>query len=321
MPETRRSNPERRGPALEVTALILSVSSGALFLLIVFSVRLLSGWTASPVTGDMEPGPAVAVLLILLLCLLSILVALVLAAVSLLRPRRGWPLAAVGWMVGASVLWYATAQSVFWTPLESAGEPVQIEESALPPEEAPGMTRVEPGAMMEEGGPAGPPGAILTSDRRDAMGFEGTFCWAPERASNCVEDAGIPLPPEQEAIAVERGKAADLVFMNGANPPLTGAAAYPLGQEAKTVPTMMGIRYLVPDGGKRALEKEELGLRRGGETTEVVAGVPAGEYVFQVSARPPEGVDSWVAANYHFRVLVLPAERAAAGAANRPDEK
>ena len=38
----------------------------------------------------------------------------------------------------------------------------------------------------------------------------------------------------------------------------------------------------------------------------MVAEVPEGEYVFQVSARPPEGVDSWVAATYHFRVLVLP---------------
>ena len=91
------------------------------------------------------------------------------------------------------------------------------------------------------------------------------------------------------------------------NPVIEGAAAYPLDQEAKTVPTPVGVRYLVPDGGRLALEKEKLSLGRQGRVAEIVADVPEGEYVFQVTARQPEDVDSsWAVANYHFRVLVLP---------------
>jgi hypothetical protein len=38
-----------------------------------------------------------------------------------------------------------------------------------------------------------------------------------------------------------------------------------------------------------------------------MADVPEGEYVFQVTARQPEGVDrSWGVAHNHFRVRVSP---------------
>ena len=71
------------------------------------------------------------------------------------------------------------------------------------------------------------------------------------------------------------------------------------------MPTPVKVCYLVPAGGRQALDKETLGMERQGRAAEVVADVPEGEYVFQVTARPPEGVDpSWAAANYHFRVLV-----------------
>lgn len=93
------------------------------------------------------------------------------------------------------------------------------------------------------------------------------------------------------------------------NPVPKGAVAYPLGQGAKRVPTPVGVRYLVPDGESRALEKETLDLGRRGRVTKVFADVPEGEYVFQVSAGQSEGADaSWGVADYHFRVLVLPEE-------------
>jgi len=56
------------------------------------------------------------------------------------------------------------------------------------------------------------------------------------------------------------------------------------------------------------LEKEELGQLKVGRLTKVVANVPEGEYIFQVFARPPKSVDSWVLATYHFLMLVLPGE-------------
>ena len=82
-----------------------------------------------------------------------------------------------------------------------------------------------------------------------------------------------------------------------------------MSQEARTVSTPLpGDGYLVPDGESRVLEKEELGQLKVGRLTKVVANVPEGEYIFQVFARPPKSVDSWVLATYHFLMLVLPGE-------------
>ena len=149
------------------------------------------------------------------------------------------------------------------------------------------------------------------------MGLEGTFCWAPEWAVNCVEDAGIPLPGERDTLAVKRGETLDLVFVlrssegrfDERNPRVTGAVAYPLDQETKTIPTPPEDRYLVPDGSSRELSEERLAVKGGPGLSKITSEVPAGEYVFQVSARPPEPpgeVESWRKATYHFRVKVLP---------------
>ena len=291
------------------------------------------------------PGLALLAMLLILACLLSAVLALALAAAALVRPPgRWWAFAAAGWMVGASFLWYANAQEALWTPLgggpeDPAAESAQYDQG--PPSDqqgASGMGWAEPeevvegeGMAMEEPFPpiTEPPPAYLTSARRDATGLEGTYCWAPEWAPDCVEDAGIPLPDERETLAIRQGEAADLVFaLRGSEAPpaffeeepiVEGAVAYPLEQEAKTVPDPSGLGYLVPDGGSRALEKEEVGLREGEEAgvTKVVADVPEGEYVFQVSARPREGADSspWAVANYHYRVRVLPGKDPTAGEA------
>ncbi len=312
MAQTRRfTTGERRRRALGVASLVISGPAGTLLLLLLFVARFLER-VGGPRMGALDaPGLGLVVGFLALGCVLSIVAALVVAAVALSRPGRGWPAAAAGWMVGASALCLAGAQAGVWTkgPEVRSADGMALEESG-------GTRWEEPAPDVGAGGrpPAGPPDAVLTSARRDAIGFEGAFCWAPEWAENCVEDAGIPLPPEQEAIAVRRGETADLVFVLRASegefsersPVPTGAVGYPLGQEAKTAPAApMGVRYLVPDGGSRALEKQGLDLKREGRATGVVADVPEGEYVFRVTARPPEGVESWVEANYHFRVLVL----------------
>jgi hypothetical protein len=296
---------------LGIASLALSISSGATFLLLVWFLDFLDRVTGLSTGKTDAPGLGLVVLLAVLACLLSTIVALVLAGAALLRLGRGWRLPAVAWMIGASLLTYAGAQDVLRVP--TGGELAGLEG----PRVHQGMEERKQAAGMVEKGwgpqPASPPEAILTSARRDAGGFEGTFCWAPEWAKDCVEDAGIPLWPEQETLTVQQGEAAELVFVLRSsegkyaegNPVLESAVAYPLAQETKTVPTPVGVRYLVPDGGRRALEKEPLHLGRQGRVTEVVADVPQGEYVFQVTARQPEDVDpSWEVAHYHFRVLV-----------------
>jgi hypothetical protein len=78
-----------------------------------------------------------------------------------------------------------------------------------------------------------------------------------------VSGTPVSLSYPSETITVRQGEAAELVFALRASerefvegePMLVGAVAYPLAQEAKTLPIPAGVRYLVPDGGKRALEK------------------------------------------------------------------
>jgi hypothetical protein len=109
-------------------------------------------------------------------------------------------------MVGASVLWYAGAQEVLWTPFgdgpKYAPEPeVAMVHEAPPPKRDSPMKKVQPKPP-----PSGPPEAILTNaHHRDAGGFEGTFCWEPEWAQTCVEDAGIPVLPEQDTLIIRQG--------------------------------------------------------------------------------------------------------------------
>ena len=303
---------------LGLSSLVLSLCSGALFLSLLVLRRAATRAMTSPVTGEMDaPGLGVFVLFVVLACLLTILVAMALAAAALVKPGRGWAMAVAGWMVGASVLWYAGAQEALWIPFgggqKYAPEPeVAVVHEAAPPKVASPMKEAQPKPP-----PSGPPEAVLTNAHQwDAGGFEGTFCWEPEWAENCVEDAGIPVLPEQETLAIQQGEAAHLVFVLRSwerefaerNPVITDSAAYPLEQEARTVSALEGVRYVVPEGESRALKKEELGLKREGRMTKVVADVPEGEYVFQISARPPEGVATWKGATYYFRVLVLPTE-------------
>jgi len=326
---TGRRTYRRRYSALGITSIVLSVSSGALFLLLVWFLGFLDRVSGMQAEEMDAPGLGLVVLFVVLVWFISTVAALALAAAALVRPGRGWSLPALAWMIGASLLAYAGAQDALWTPVGGGrGEPVELDEGS--PVVHQGMVKRKQAAGMVEKGwgpqPASPPEAILSSPHLDAGGFEGTFCWAPEWAEDCVEDAGIPLWPEQETLTVRQGEAADLVFVLRSsegkyaegNPVLGGAVAYPLAQEAKTVPTPVGVRYLVPDGGRRALEKEQLRLGRQGRVAEVVADVPEGEYVFQVTARQPEGVDPfWEVAHYHFRVLVLPADGPDAGGAGR----
>ena len=308
MAPIERTVPGERTSALGLISLFISGAAGTLFALLVLAFGLLSRFVPSEADA---PGAGIVFLFLMLSLVLALLVSLVLSAVALTRSVRGWRAPAVAWMFSASVLTLAFFGGFVWEPFGEApplGGP-QVES-------APGPVAEDETIMPEPFGPqpGSPPEAILTSARRDAVGFEGTFCWAPDWAANCVEDAGIPLLGERDTVAVQRGEAADLVFVLRAsegefeegNPVVERVAAFPVGQEVEILPGDTGVRYLVPAGRDRALEKTKVSFEAKGGLTRVFADVPAGEYVFQVSVRPPEGSDSWRVANYHFRVLVLP---------------
>lgn len=305
----------KRASTLGLASLTLSGVAGTLFAML----ALVSGALSRLVSAEIDaPGAGFVFLFVMLSLIFTLLVSLVLSAVALSRPGHGWRMPAVAWMFSASVLSLALFRGFAWDPFGGAtplGGPTV--------NSVPGSVMEEEAVMPEPFGPqpGSPPEAILTSDRRDAAGFEGTFCWAPDWASSCVEDAGIPLLGERDTVAVQRGEAADLVFVLRAsegefeegNPVVEEVAAYPVGQEVEILPGDEGVRYLVPAGKNRALEKTEVDFEAKNGLTRVTADVPAGEYVFQVSARPPDGPKSWKVATYHFRVLVLPEEVAALG--------
>ncbi|MDQ4126695.1 MAG: hypothetical protein M3151_01845 [Actinomycetota bacterium] len=299
---------EERPSALGLSSLFISGAAGTLFALLALVFGVLSRFVPSEVDA---PGAGIVFLYLMLSLVFALLVSLVLSAVALTRSVRGWQAPAVAWMFSASVLTLALFRGFVWEPLREVppleGPPVKSVAGPVAEEEA---------MMPEQFGPqpGSPPGAILSSARRDAVGFEGTLCWAPNWATNCVEDAGIPLLGERDTVAVQRGEAADLVFVLRAsegefeegNPVVEGVSAFPVGQEIEILAGDTGVRYLIPAGKGRALDKTKVDFEANGGLTKVFADVPAGEYIFQVSARPPEGTDSWRLANYHFRVLVLP---------------
>lgn len=308
----RRNVSERRPSRLGLASFFLSAASGGLFVFLALASGVLHGFVPS---GLDAPGVGIVAFFLMVSLVLAMFGSLVLAAAALARSARGWWAPAGAWMFSAVVLVLAVFHGVAWFPF--GGTPA----SAVLGN--PSMVEVKPGAAPEDEAimpepfgppPSSPPEAILTSARRDAVGFEGTFCWAPDWAANCVEDAGVPLLGERDTIAIQRDKAADLVFVLRASegefeegtPVVERVVAYPVGQETEILPGDAGARYLVPAGEDRALEKTDVHFESNNGLTKVFATVPAGEYVFQVSATPPQGVDAWKRATYHYRVLVLP---------------
>lgn len=302
-----------------VVSLVLAGVSGAALVALVALVRISEEFW--PSAGEIDaPGIGLLVFFFVAACLLSVVAALFLSAAALVKPGRGWRFAVAGWMVGASALAFVGVQSMIWSPYGNVPEgpppdAAMIQDQMPQPEMPPEI--IEEQMMMEEemgASPGTPPEAILTSNApREAVGLEGTFCWAPNWAENCVEDAGIPLPDGRDTVDVQTGEAVDVTFVlrsvegqfSERDPKLTGAAVYPLDQPSKTVPAPRGEGYLIPGGQNRKLQKRKLDLKRENGPAKIVADVPAGEYVLQVSARSPDGAGSWSSANYHFRIQVF----------------
>jgi len=156
--------------------------------------------------------------------------------------------------------------------------------------------------VAEGASPSGsePPESTLTLGEHTRIGALGSYCWGSASGTTdavavCADAAGIPVPPEDEALTVPRGWV--LVFDHGgsARPASVSAAAYPLGR-CNVLRGPPGGRFLSPTERR----PENLRVSRLGERAQMPVGLLEGEYVVEVSVRVPEGD-----AAYYFRIVMV----------------
>ena len=150
-------------------------------------------------------------------------------------------------------------------------------------------------------GPSGPkpPDSTLTLGNRSVSGVLGSYCWSSPSGATCADAAGIPVPPEEEALTVPAGSGMVFDFGGSRRPTSVKAVAYPLGRGNELSGRRRG-GFLVPSEGRSALTTEDLKVRRKGDRTEIPAELSPGEYVVELFVRVPGGND----ATYYFRVAV-----------------
>jgi hypothetical protein len=168
-----------------------------------------------------------------------------------------------------------------------------------PDPEAPNRTT----ASEAPSGTTKPPDGVLILGKHTVTGVLGSYCWeaasgATETVSRCADAAGIPVPPEDEALTVPRDWV--LVFDYGGRPASVDAGAYPLDRGKGSLSGSDRGVPLVRSGGRSALEAEDLRVSRLGERVQIPVTLAAGEYVMEVSVRVPEGD-----AAYYFRIVVV----------------
>ena len=150
-----------------------------------------------------------------------------------------------------------------------------------------------------------PPHGVLILGKHMVTGVLGPYCWESasgptKTVSRCVDAAGIPVPPEDEALTVPRGWV--LVFDYGGRgwTASVGVGAYPLDREKDLLSGTDGGAPLVLSEGGSALEVKDLQASHLGERVQIPVKLAAGQYVVEASVRVPEGD-----AAYHFRVVVV----------------
>jgi hypothetical protein len=150
-----------------------------------------------------------------------------------------------------------------------------------------------------------PPDGVLILGEHVVTGVLGSYCWesasgAFETVSRCADAAGIPVPPEDEALTVPRDWV--LVFDYGGRGWLASVdvGAYPLDRAANSLPGPNRGAPLVRSEGRSVLEAKNLRVSRLGKRVQIPVKLAAGEYVVEVSVRVPEGD-----AAYYFRVVVV----------------
>ncbi len=150
-----------------------------------------------------------------------------------------------------------------------------------------------------------PPDGVLILGKHMVTGVLGSYCWESalgptKTVSRCADAAGIPVPPEAEALTVPRGWV--LVFDYGGRgwTASVDVGAYPLDREKDLLSGPDGVPPLVRSEGRSALEVQDLQASRLGERVQIPVKLAAGQYVVEASVRVPEGD-----AAYYFRVVVV----------------
>jgi hypothetical protein len=149
-----------------------------------------------------------------------------------------------------------------------------------------------------------PPYSTLILGKHAVAGVLGSYCWksasgANEAVSRCADAAGIPVPPEDEALTVPRGWVVVFDYGGRARPASVDAGTYLLGRRTELCDPPSGL-FLSPTEGRSVSETEELRVSRLGDRAQIPVGLPEGEYVVEISVRVPEGD-----AAYYFRVVVV----------------
>jgi hypothetical protein len=150
-----------------------------------------------------------------------------------------------------------------------------------------------------------PPDSVLILGNHMVTGVLGSYCWESasgptKTVSRCADAAGIPVPPEDEALTVPRGWV--LVFDYGGRgwTASVDVGAYPLDREKDLLSGPDGGGPLMRSEGGSALEVKDLQASRLGERVQIPVKLAAGQYVVEASVRVPEGD-----AAYYFRVVVV----------------
>ena len=145
---------------------------------------------------------------------------------------------------------------------------------------------------------AEPPGGTLGFGDRTVAGVLGSYCWSSGSSASCVDGAYPLVPGEEKILAVPADS--DMVFDYGGEAPPDAVRA--------------GAELLVPDGEPNGSSSRPLVTDGSGGRVTIPAGLPAGDYVVDVSVRVPEGD-----ASYYFRVVVEGGVAALPGAGGPED--
>lgn len=153
-------------------------------------------------------------------------------------------------------------------------------------------------ASERPSGPTKPPDSTLTLGNLSVIGVLGSYCWTTPSGATCADAAGIPVPPEEQTLAVPAGSSMIFDLGRSRRPTSVRAVAYPIGRGNELSGRRQG-GFLVPREGRSVLATENLKVRRKDVQTQISAELPVGEYVVELFVRVSGGD-----ASYYFRAAV-----------------
>ena len=127
-----------------------------------------------------------------------------------------------------------------------------------------------------------PPGSTLSYGGETVDGGLGSYCWTMGGAGGCADTFAVVL--EEETLRAPAGATLSFAYEGRALDSLS-VAAYRADREGQGGPRQDDM-FLPPTRDDAA---KHLPVRRCGTRARIVADLPAGEYVFDVFARMPEG--------------------------------